>query len=47
MGEPALWTADELVAASGGKILGAVTKSLNGVSIDTRTIASGDVFVAI
>ena len=47
MGEPALWTVDELVAASGGKIVGAVTKPLNGVSIDTRTIASGDVFVAI
>ena len=47
MGEPALWTADELVAASGGKIIGAVTKPLNGVSIDTRTIASGDIFVAI
>jgi UDP-N-acetylmuramoyl-tripeptide--D-alanyl-D-alanine ligase len=47
MGEPALWTADELVAASGGKITGVVTKPLNGVSIDTRTIASGDIFVAI
>jgi UDP-N-acetylmuramoyl-tripeptide--D-alanyl-D-alanine ligase len=47
MGEPALWTVDELVAASGGKIIGAVTKLLNGVSIDTRTIASGDIFVAV
>ena len=47
MGEPALWTADELVAASGGKIIGKVTKPLNGVSIDTRTIVSGDIFVAI
>ena len=47
MGEPALWTVDELVAASGGKIVGAVSKLLNGVSIDTRTIASGDIFVAI
>jgi UDP-N-acetylmuramyl pentapeptide synthase len=47
MGEPALWTADELVAASDGKIVGTVTKPLNGVSIDTRTIASGDIFVAI
>jgi UDP-N-acetylmuramoyl-tripeptide--D-alanyl-D-alanine ligase len=47
MGEPALWTAEELVAASGGKVIGAVTKPLNGVSIDTRTIASGDIFVAI
>ena len=47
MGEPALWRADELVAASDGKIIGAVTKPLNGISIDTRTIASGDIFVAI
>ena len=47
MGEPALWTADELVAASDGKIIGVVTKPLNGISIDTRTIASGDIFVAI
>src|SRR5215213_2958527 len=47
MAEPALWTADELVAASGGKLIGAVSKPLNGVSIDTRTIASGDIFVAI
>jgi len=47
MGEPALWTLDELVAASGGKIIGTVTKPLNGVSIDTRTIAFGDIFVAI
>ncbi len=47
MVEPALWTVAELVAASGGKIIGDVTKPLNGVSIDTRTVASGDIFVAI
>ncbi|MEQ1522556.1 MAG: Mur ligase family protein, partial [Aestuariivirga sp.] len=47
MAEPALWTADELVAASGGKLIGTVSKPLNGVSIDTRTIAPGDIFVAI
>ena len=47
MAEPALWTADELVAATGGKLIGVVSKPLNGVSIDTRTIASGDIFVAI
>ena len=47
MAEPALWIVDELVAASGGKIIGAVSKPLNGVSIDTRTIAQGDIFVAI
>ena len=47
MAELALWTADELVAASSGKLVGTVGKPLNGVSIDTRTIASGDIFVAI
>ena len=47
MGEPALWTADELVQASGGQMIGNVNKPLNGVSIDTRTIAQGDIFVAI
>ena len=47
MAEPALWIVDELVAASGGKLIGVISKALNGVSIDTRTIASGDIFVAI
>ncbi len=47
MVEPALWTIDELLAASGGMLSGTVTKQLNGVSIDTRTIADGDIFVAI
>jgi UDP-N-acetylmuramoyl-tripeptide--D-alanyl-D-alanine ligase len=47
MGDRALWTADELVAATDGKIVGTVGKLLNGVSIDTRTIADGDIFVAI
>ncbi len=47
MAERALWTIDELVAASGGTLVGKVAKPLNGVSIDTRTIADGDIFVAI
>ncbi len=47
MAEPALWTPNELVFATGGNLLGAVSKVLNGVSIDTRTIAPGDIFVAI
>jgi UDP-N-acetylmuramoyl-tripeptide--D-alanyl-D-alanine ligase len=47
MVERALWTVEELVAASGGTLVGNVTKPLNGVSIDTRTIAGGDIFVAI
>jgi UDP-N-acetylmuramoyl-tripeptide--D-alanyl-D-alanine ligase len=47
MAETALWTVDELVAATGGTIEGAVTAPLNGVSIDTRSISPGDIFVAI
>jgi UDP-N-acetylmuramoyl-tripeptide--D-alanyl-D-alanine ligase len=47
MAERALWTVEELVAASGGTLVGNVTKPLNDVSIDTRTIADGDIFVAI
>jgi UDP-N-acetylmuramoyl-tripeptide--D-alanyl-D-alanine ligase len=45
MSEP-LWTADEIVAATGGELAGdgfAVT----GVSIDTRSIEQGDLFVAL
>ena len=47
MTEP-LWTIDALVVASGGGVadgLGAATVS--GVSIDTRTLAPGDLFVAL
>ena len=43
----ALWTSEELVAATGGRLEGKVTASLNGVSIDSRNIAAGDIFVAI
>jgi UDP-N-acetylmuramoyl-tripeptide--D-alanyl-D-alanine ligase len=42
-----LWTAEELVAATGGALVGNVTKSLNAVSIDSRTVGHGDIFVAI
>ena len=42
-----LWTADELLAATGGVLQGNVAKTLNGVSIDSRSVADGDVFVAI
>lgn len=40
-----LWTSAEAVAATGGKAIGAW--SCDGVSIDTRTIAKGDLFVAL
>lgn len=40
-----LWTAAEAQAATGGRVQG--DWSVNGVSIDTRTIAAGDLFVAL
>lgn len=40
-----LWTASEAAAATGGRAIG--DWSVNGVSIDTRTIAPGDLFVAL
>jgi UDP-N-acetylmuramoyl-tripeptide--D-alanyl-D-alanine ligase len=43
----ALWTTEDLVGATGGKLEGSVTAKLDGVSIDTRTIKPGDIFVAI
>ncbi len=47
MAENVLWTVDELVAATGGKLEGTVTAALNGVAIDSRSISPGDIFVAI
>ena len=40
-----LWTSDELAAATGGKASGGFSAS--GVSIDTRTLEPGDLFVAL
>jgi UDP-N-acetylmuramoyl-tripeptide--D-alanyl-D-alanine ligase len=45
MSEP-LWTADEIVAAVGGRLVGA-SFAATGVSIDTRTLEPGDLFVAL
>lgn len=45
MADP-LWTADEMVAATGGRLDGAAF-DVRGVSIDTRTIEPGDLFVAL
>ncbi|WP_232475220.1 Mur ligase domain-containing protein, partial [Neoroseomonas rubea] len=41
----ALWTAAELRAATGGTL--AADVAVSGISIDTRTIAPGDLFVAL
>ena len=40
-----LWTASEAAAATGGRVQG--DWSVSGVSIDTRTIQPGDLFVAL
>jgi UDP-N-acetylmuramoyl-tripeptide--D-alanyl-D-alanine ligase len=40
-----LWTAQEAAAATGGQVAG--DWDATGVSIDTRTIAPGDLFVAL
>lgn len=47
MAEAALWTTDELIAATGGVLEGTVTADLNGVAIDSRSVSPGDIFVAI
>ena len=47
MSGDALWTVSELVAATGGELRGDVRAPLGGVSIDSRTLAEGDIFFAI
>ncbi|WP_395671722.1 UDP-N-acetylmuramoyl-tripeptide--D-alanyl-D-alanine ligase [Phenylobacterium sp.] len=44
MAEP-LWTAEEIAAATGGAVAGDFAAT--GVSIDTRTVESGDLFIAL
>ncbi len=46
MAEP-LWTLGEIVAATKGKCLGAADSPVTGFSIDSRSLAPGDGFVAI
>ena len=45
MSAPALWTAAEVAAATGGRSTGAWTAT--GVSIDSRSLAPGDLFFAL
>jgi UDP-N-acetylmuramoyl-tripeptide--D-alanyl-D-alanine ligase len=45
MAEP-LWTSDEILAATGGRLAGAAFAA-TGVSIDTRTLEPGDLFIAL
>lgn len=42
-----LWTFQELVAAVGGRPIGPMPTFVGGISIDSRTIQSGDAFFAI
>jgi UDP-N-acetylmuramoyl-tripeptide--D-alanyl-D-alanine ligase len=42
-----LWTAEEAQAATGGRLLHGDDWKCNGVSIDTRTLEPGDLFVAL
>jgi UDP-N-acetylmuramoyl-tripeptide--D-alanyl-D-alanine ligase len=44
---PVLWTASEVLDATGGRATGAADWQAYGVAIDSRTIQSGDLFVAI
>ena len=45
MADP-LWTSDEIIAATGGRLSGSPF-NVTGVSIDTRTLEPGDLFVAL
>ncbi len=47
MNAAALWTQDALVAATGGTLCGSLPGPVTGVSIDTRTLRRGDLFVAV
>ena len=44
---PPLWTADKLIGATAGVLDGTITQAINGFSIDTRSLQSGDVFIAL
>ncbi|MES0882411.1 UDP-N-acetylmuramoylalanyl-D-glutamyl-2,6-diaminopimelate--D-alanyl-D-alanine ligase [Roseibium sp. SCP14] len=46
MSEP-LWTLDAFVEAAGGSKWGDVSEDITGISIDSRTLAPGDAFIAI
>lgn len=47
MAERPLWTIEELIAITGGALRGDVSVPLTGVSIDSRSVAKGDIFAAI
>lgn len=43
----ALWRADEVRRATGGTVVGSEDWTANGVSIDTRSLQPGDLFIAL
>ncbi|MBI1250825.1 MAG: UDP-N-acetylmuramoyl-tripeptide--D-alanyl-D-alanine ligase [Alphaproteobacteria bacterium] len=43
----ALWLAEDAATATGGRLVGADSWIASGVSIDTRSLARGDLFVAL
>ena len=47
MVERPLWTVQELLAATAGELSGTITQPMSGISIDSRNIHRGDIFVAI
>ena len=42
-----LWTSGQAMAATGGMLIGEPGWTATGVSIDTRTLEPGDLFVAL
>ncbi|MET3523102.1 UDP-N-acetylmuramoylalanyl-D-glutamyl-2,6-diaminopimelate--D-alanyl-D-alanine ligase [Mesorhizobium sp. M4B.F.Ca.ET.215.01.1.1] len=42
-----LWTSDALVDAMGGRPIGVMPQGISGISIDSRSLESGDAFFAI
>lgn len=42
-----LWTSAEMIDAMAGRPIGTMPEGVNGISIDTRTLAPGDAFFAI
>ena len=42
-----LWTAGSIAAATDGTLIGSAHTPVDGVSIDTRTLAKGDLFIAL
>lgn len=43
----AIWTLEEIISVLGAQADGVVSKNVTGISIDTRSLQKGDVFVAL